>query len=507
MARVKKEEFDPRKFMQLAIEVMNKSIAETRKDRKISPLVGAVIVKPNGTVETAFRGELRHGDHAEFTLLERKNRSENLEGAILFTTLEPCAPGARNHPKLGCAERIVNARIKEVWIGIEDPDPNVDRKGMMFLQQNGIVVKMFEPEFQKQIKDANKDYLKQALQRSGEHKGINKDFLSSMEEPVLSANVDVFSKKAVELYLNKSKNNIIPFSKDFWNHFESIGMARNVRENGKTILKPTGFGLILFGEHPREYFPQAVLKARVKYGDDKPTPQDFDQPLVMVPFEVEGWLRKVLHSQISRDKFERQTITDFPIEPLREAIINGLAHRNYEQKGAKVYIEIDDDKIIVKSPGLPVEPISLKDIQQFKAPSLSKNPKITYVFNQMGLMEEFELGMETFRTMQEKHGLPLPQYSYNAPYLALTFPRSIKAIRKVSDNAALSALRDEELMGLEWIKLKGDVSNKEYAAHFNFTQRTASRHLGNMHKMGLLETNGEKINSPSLRYVYKESND
>lgn len=29
---------------------------------------------------------------------------------------------------MGCAERIVNARIKEVWIGIEDPDPTVDRK-------------------------------------------------------------------------------------------------------------------------------------------------------------------------------------------------------------------------------------------------------------------------------------------------------------------------------------------------------------------------------------------
>jgi ATP-dependent DNA helicase RecG len=77
----------------------------------------------------AYRGELRNGDHAEFTLLERKNRANVLDGCILFATLEPCAPGARKHPKLGCAERIVNARIKEVWVGVQDPHPKVGGKG------------------------------------------------------------------------------------------------------------------------------------------------------------------------------------------------------------------------------------------------------------------------------------------------------------------------------------------------------------------------------------------
>src|SRR6266700_1502811 len=100
-----------RRLMEQAIEVMRQSIPEPRTDGKASPKVGAVLLKPDGTVETAFRGELRHGDHAEYTLLERKNRNICLDGSILFATLEPCAPGARKHPKLACAERIVNARI------------------------------------------------------------------------------------------------------------------------------------------------------------------------------------------------------------------------------------------------------------------------------------------------------------------------------------------------------------------------------------------------------------
>lgn len=116
-----KTKFNPRKMMELAVEVMKQSVSEARPDGDMPPKVGAVLWKPAGTVETAFRGELRNGDHAEFTLLERKNRSSVLDGCVLFATLEPCESGARNHPKLGCAERIVSARIKEVWVGVQDP--------------------------------------------------------------------------------------------------------------------------------------------------------------------------------------------------------------------------------------------------------------------------------------------------------------------------------------------------------------------------------------------------
>ena len=73
---------DARKYMVMAIEVMDNSIQEPRSD-KVSPKVGALLIKPTGEIETAFRGELRHGDHAEFTLLERKNRSTPLDGSIL----------------------------------------------------------------------------------------------------------------------------------------------------------------------------------------------------------------------------------------------------------------------------------------------------------------------------------------------------------------------------------------------------------------------------------------
>lgn len=48
----------PKEYMKLAVEVMKQSIHE-RKKKDPSPYVGVVLVFPDGTVETAYRGEFR----------------------------------------------------------------------------------------------------------------------------------------------------------------------------------------------------------------------------------------------------------------------------------------------------------------------------------------------------------------------------------------------------------------------------------------------------------------
>ena len=78
-----KPKFEPRKLMAMAIEVMKQSVHEPRPDGKPLPSVGAVLYKSDDSVESACRGELRWGDHAEFALLERKNRHSRLDGAKL----------------------------------------------------------------------------------------------------------------------------------------------------------------------------------------------------------------------------------------------------------------------------------------------------------------------------------------------------------------------------------------------------------------------------------------
>jgi ATP-dependent DNA helicase RecG len=209
------ENFDPRKFMLLAIEEMKKSIAEPRND-KASPKVGAILIDPEGEVlGAAHRGEIREGDHAEYTLLDRKFRDKNVTGCYLFATLEPCAPGSRKHPKLGCAERIVNARITKIWVGIEDPDPTVDRKGIKYLQNAGIEVEMFDEDLQDIIYKENKEFLSQANIRAKEAKKPKLIQLSPLERSIENSTISDFSDDALRRYIDRANLNTQPNSPEF----------------------------------------------------------------------------------------------------------------------------------------------------------------------------------------------------------------------------------------------------------------------------------------------------
>lgn len=191
-----------RAHMARAVEVMRLSVHENRSDGKVPPKVGVVLVSSDGRTVEGARGELRSGDHAEFTVLERKCRDRPLDGAVLFTTLEPCAPGARQHPKLPCAERLVLARIAEVWVGIEDPDPTVDREGIRYLQANGIAVEMFDRDLQETIRVENRTFLEQALERAGEVLEVElpRPAQSPFDEPVAGAGLGDLSDAAVRDY-------------------------------------------------------------------------------------------------------------------------------------------------------------------------------------------------------------------------------------------------------------------------------------------------------------------
>lgn len=144
-----------RELMEKVIEVGRKSHSEGGKPR---PEVGALLLKGGGILDAACRGEIEDGEHAEFTLLERKLRNVDVHGATLYTTLEPCT--SRNHPKSPCVDHIIRRGIAKVLVGIRDPDLNVYGKGILRLKEGKIEVEMFPSDLQKVIEDNNSDYIK-----------------------------------------------------------------------------------------------------------------------------------------------------------------------------------------------------------------------------------------------------------------------------------------------------------------------------------------------------------
>jgi ATP-dependent DNA helicase RecG len=501
MAKTKDNKtFNARKYMELAIQVMNKSIQEPRQD-KVSPKVGAILIKADGSEEEAFRGELRHGDHAEFTLLERKNRSNILDGSILFATLEPCAPGARKHPKLGCAERIVNARIKKVWIGIEDPDPTVDRKGIKYLLDNGVEVEMFDADFQKQIRDANKQFIEEAEERAKKVKEVSlPPFLSEKEKGEPKANTVDLSKDILEDFISKANLEVSIDTPEYYRILDQLGILE--LKNEKYI--PTGLGLLLFGKRPQLVYQNALIRATYKTKGRGEDIETIEGPLLLQADKIQSWYENHIGKQIDRTNAERKVIYDYPLVVFREAIINAIVHRDYDIDGAPIYFEINDDAIIIKSPGEPIKPITLEQIKKFNAPSLSRNPKIMYVFDQMDLVEQRGLGFQTIKDLPTRHNLPLPLVSYENPYMVLTFPRSMAAAKIVSNKPNVTKLNDAQLKGYEWLRTVGEVSTREYSAHFDIGYKTAQRHLSAMKELGLIRDNGEDSNSPNYKYIVNE---
>ena len=135
-------------------------------------------------------------------------------------------------------------------------------------------------------------------------------------------------------------------------------------------------------------------------------------------------------------------------------------------------------------------PIKLDQISNFSAPSLSRNPKIMFVFDALDLAEQRGLGFMTVRELTEKYNLPLPLVSYQEPYLVFTLPRNAEAVKKVDD--VLADLDEGEIKLLDFFKLNDGQSHSkgEVVEKLGISARTAERELKHLVELKLLIRDG-----------------
>lgn len=137
--------------MALAIELAKQGLYTTDPN----PRVGALLVK-NGHVigkgAHLFAGE----PHAEvYAIREATQAGHSLEKATAYVTLEPCSHYGKTPP---CAEAIVQAGIRRVVIGMEDPNPMVSGRGVARLRDAGIQVD--GPLLEQSVAQLNPGYIK-----------------------------------------------------------------------------------------------------------------------------------------------------------------------------------------------------------------------------------------------------------------------------------------------------------------------------------------------------------
>jgi len=121
---------DDLRFMQMALDLA----ARGRGFTSPNPLVAAVVVKDGAVVGQGYH-QFAGGPHAEVYAIDAAG--PQARGATLYVNLEPCNHTGRTPP---CTLKIVEAGIRRVVVGMQDPNPAVTGGGADFLKQRGIEV-------------------------------------------------------------------------------------------------------------------------------------------------------------------------------------------------------------------------------------------------------------------------------------------------------------------------------------------------------------------------------
>ncbi len=120
------------KMMEKCLQLANKARGKTSPN----PLVGAVVVKNGKIVGEGFHPKAGQ-PHAEIFALQ--DAGDNAQDATVYVNLEPCNHYGKTPP---CTEALIKARVKQVVVGMIDPDSRVSGSGIKRLMEAGIDVKV-----------------------------------------------------------------------------------------------------------------------------------------------------------------------------------------------------------------------------------------------------------------------------------------------------------------------------------------------------------------------------
>ena len=165
-------------------------------------------------------------------------------------------------------------------------------------------------------------------------------------------------------------------------------------------IAPTVAGLLSFGVCPQLFRPEWGLSAIRVRGLSIADP-------VIAHEDFEGNIGALLQQGLDFVGSHSQTIPElldpgvsrqeFPLDAVREILVNALVHRDLRLPG-RVGLRIFDDRIEISSPGGPPAPLPLAELAQRGGLSLPRNPLLAAVARGLGLVEQVGRGLPLART-------------------------------------------------------------------------------------------------------------
>lgn len=263
-------------------------------------------------------------------------------------------------------------------------------------------------------------------------------------------------------------------------------------------LRPTNAGMLMFGYDPQLHLPQSEIVC-IRYSDTLGVGSYVDRKNFTgnIPDLIDRAAEFItLHTRIGAriSGFRRKDLPEYPLEALREAVVNAAVHRDYSRVGETVRIFYYSDRVEVHSPGLLLPGITPDDLAHMQVSSHPRNPVVAgFLRDVPGYMERVGSGIRLMVNEMRGMGLPDPEFVEQHEF-TVVFRNGTTGGTGPGLTGALSS---RQLIGLQIVQKEGSISSGEYQVVTGASERTARRDLVDLVNRGILSTRGK---TKSLRY-------
>lgn len=269
------------------------------------------------------------------------------------------------------------------------------------------------------------------------------------------------------------------------------------KEDGN--LHPINAALLFFGKDPTEHITHHEIRiARFKGADRVETidSQEIKGHIYKMLGDVESFFKRNTRLANKIVEFKRIDIPEYPFEAIREAVINAIAHRDYNRRGAPIMVSIFDDRIEVRNPGGLLPGLNIKKLEGKHA---TRNEAICNIFHETMDMERYGTGITKMKRFMKVHGLSEPEFSEEGDYFVVKFYGPGDKILDFVPSIPEERQTDLKKLGLnerqiEALRLmvneKRVITNEIYQAVNGVSRRTALRDLRGLVESGQIKAKG-----------------
>ncbi len=263
---------------------------------------------------------------------------------------------------------------------------------------------------------------------------------------------------------------------------------------------PTNAGILFFGKYPQRFFYNAQLRV-VRFKGGSVTHPVLDRldcfgTLWEMVHAAEEFIRRNIRllSMRTSKSFRRDDKFEYPLAALREAVINALIHRNY-QETADVRVFIFDDRIEVINPG--TFPTGVSPDKPVHNPV---NPVLTHLMYDIGFIERYGSGIRTMRRLCREWGNKEPRYELHPLETKIIFESSVEDTTFLQVDDVPVQLSQRQWNALFYIEKNGQISTRAYMDINKVSRATAYQELKYMVNNSVLSMEGR---GRATKYIKK----